>query len=372
MASTASFTPLESGDTTDLGTQRILKSCNNFYDTRHPSWRVARVCRPPGARGRRERRAASRCCGPIWRATSFIARGENGGIVDEAKQRHHVGNEVERQRDMRRRTREGDPHMARRVAIKGPEICRSQRQPPAQPGAPTVCLLCGQVELWVVSSPLGPRSSWAPWGQDKTMNSQINAVIIAALAGLTVAVLSQSSSVIPIGYIPPLDIFNPFNLRILGYWVGVLGVLPLIGIAIAIGATARKAGLRNSILTGLGAVVGVSVVTTCAVVAVAIIQSKRELPLRTAGAARDSFVIDASSFCAKMEQPLNKNKASAATINAVCSCYGNSLADITTRTELAYISLHRTFPPSTVEKTNAVSQKCVQLFRGPRDAEGHP
>src|SRR5215471_7829793 len=94
-------------------------------------------------------------------------------------------------------------------------------------------------------------------GQDKTMNSQINAVIIAALAGLTVAVLSQSSSLIPIGYIPPLDIFNPFNLRILGYWIGVLGMLPLICIVIAISVTARKAGLRNSILTGLGAVAGV-------------------------------------------------------------------------------------------------------------------
>jgi hypothetical protein len=199
------------------------------------------------------------------------------------------------------------------------------------------------------------------------MNSQINAVIIAALAGLTVAVLSQSSSPIPIGYIPPLDIFNPFNLRILGYWVGVLGVLPLIGIAIAIGATARKAGLRNSILTGLGAVVAVSLVVSCTVVAVAIIQSKKELPLRGAGADRDSFVIDAKSFCTKMEQSIDRNKASgAAAIDAVCSCYGNSLADVTTRTELAYIGQHRTFPPSMTEKTNIVSQKCAQLFQGQR------
>jgi len=178
--------------------------------------------------------------------------------------------------------------------------------------------------------------------------------------------------VIPIGHIPPLDIFNPFNLRILGYWVGVLGVFPLICIAIAIGATARKAGLRNSILIGLGAVVGVSLVISCAAVAVAIIQSKKELPLRNAGADRDSFVIDASSFCAKMERSVNRNKASAAAIDAVCSCYGNSLADVTTRTELAYISQYHTFPPSAIEKTNAVSQKCAQLFRTSGDAESHP
>jgi len=204
------------------------------------------------------------------------------------------------------------------------------------------------------------------------MHSQINAVIIAALAGLTVAVLSQSSGVIPIGLIPPLDIFNAFNLRVLGYWVGVLGVFPLICIAIAIGVTARKAGFRNSILSALGAVVGVSLVISCAVVAFAIIQSNKELPLRAAGADRDSFVIDASSFFAKTERAINKNKASAATIDAVCSCYGNSLADVTTRTELAYIGLHHTFPPSTVEKTNAVSQKCAQLFQGQRDADSHP
>jgi Na+/H+-dicarboxylate symporter len=111
------------------------------------------------------------------------------------------------------------------------------------------------------------------------MNSQINAVIIAALAGLTIEVLRQSSRVIPIGHIPPLDIFNPFNLRILGYWVGVLGVLPLICIAIAIGATARKAGLRNSILPVLARSV-ISLVIHCAVVAVATAQS-RELPLGT-------------------------------------------------------------------------------------------
>jgi hypothetical protein len=202
-------------------------------------------------------------------------------------------------------------------------------------------------------------------GQDKTMNFQINAVIIAALAGLTIAVLSQSSSLIPIGYIPPLDIFNPFNLHILGYWVGVLGVLPLICVAIAISVTARKAGLRNSILTGLGAVVGVSLVVSCAVVAVAIAQSKKELPLRTAGADRDSFVIDAKSFCARMEQSINRNKApGAAVIDAVCSCYGDSLADVTTRTELAYIRQHHTFPPTMTEKTSSVSQKCAQLFRG--------
>src|SRR5262249_58276059 len=117
----------------------------------------------------------------------------------------------------------------------------------------------------------------------------------------------------------------------------------------------------------------VSLVVSCAVVAVATIQSKKELPLRDAGAVRDSFVIDAKSFCTKMEQSIDRNKASgAAAIDAVCSCYGNSLADVTTRTELAYIGQHRTFPPSMTEKTNIVSQKCAQLFRVQRRYRGSP
>lgn len=196
------------------------------------------------------------------------------------------------------------------------------------------------------------------------MNSQINAVIIAALAGLALAVGIQASSVISAGYIPPLDASDPFNLRILGFWVVVLGFLPLIFILIAIAVTARRAGLRNSIFTGLGAVAGVSLVIIGAVVAVAIVHSKKEFPFRNASADRASFVRTQASFCATMQQAFKGVPAAA--VNAVCSCYGNSLADVTTRTELVYMDLHRTFAPSMVEKTNATLQKCVQLVQGQR------
>jgi ABC-type transport system involved in multi-copper enzyme maturation permease subunit len=198
------------------------------------------------------------------------------------------------------------------------------------------------------------------------MNSQINAVIIAALAGLALAVLGQASGAI--SYIPPIDTLVPFNPRVLVYWVSVLGLFPLIFILIAIAVTARKAGLRSSIFTGLGAVVGVLLVIVGAVVAVGIVHAKRDFPFRDAGADRASFVKDATAFCIQ-KQRANRGKNQAAlaeSTEAVCSCYGNSLADMTTTAELAYIDKYHTFAPSLIAKTNIVSQKCMLLVHGQR------
>ncbi len=198
------------------------------------------------------------------------------------------------------------------------------------------------------------------------MNSQINAVIIAALAGVILAVLIQASGVIPAGHIPPLDTLVPLNLRIVSYWVGVLGFFPLIFILIAIGVTARSAGLRSSIFTGLGAVAGVSLIVVCAVVVVGIVHAKRDFPFREAGAGRASFVKDASALCLKNQHVIRgKNQAALAASNeAVCSCYGNSLADVTTTVELAYMNQYHTFAPSMTAKTSIVSQKCMGLVHG--------
>ncbi|SRR5579871_1046482 len=199
------------------------------------------------------------------------------------------------------------------------------------------------------------------------MNLQINAVIIAALAGLTLAVLGQASGVMS-GNIPPLDTLVPFDLRVLGYWVVVLGLFPLIFILIAIGVTARRAGLRSSIFTGVGAVAGVLLVVVCAVVALGIVHAKRDYPFREAGAGRASFVKDASAFCLKNQHVIRgKNQSALTTSNeAVCSCYGSSLADMTTTAELAYMNQYHTFAPSMTAKTSIVSQRCMQLVHSPR------
>jgi hypothetical protein len=198
------------------------------------------------------------------------------------------------------------------------------------------------------------------------MNSQINAVIIAALAGLTLAVLSQTSGTMS-GYIPPIDTLVPFNPRVLVYWVVVLGFFPVIFILIAIAATARKAGPRSSIFTGLSAIVGVLLVVCGAVLAVGIVHAKKDYPFRDAGAGRAAFVEQASSFCAQNQRAIRgKDQAALANIEAVCSCYGNSLADMTTSAELAYMDQYHTFAKSLTEKTSIVSQKCMQAVHGQR------
>src|SRR5258708_38779761 len=60
-------------------------------------------------------------------------RGEDRGIISEANERQHIGNEVERQHKVRERADQGDLNPARRVAIERAEIGRDQilgkRQP---------------------------------------------------------------------------------------------------------------------------------------------------------------------------------------------------------------------------------------------------
>ena len=206
------------------------------------------------------------------------------------------------------------------------------------------------------------------WGSDthaaqmgvSAMNSQIRAVTIAFVAGLAIALLAQWSDVIGMGYNASLGT-SKFNGNVIAYWTGMLSGMPLIFVAIAIVATARKAGLRNSILNGLGAVVGVfgvSFVIICSVIALASAYPQKELPFANASEARSSFVRGASDSCAQKQKALAQNKnVPAAAIDAYCSCFGNSLADVATRAEVASMGQRQT-TPSLVEKFKTASEKC--------------
>jgi hypothetical protein len=192
------------------------------------------------------------------------------------------------------------------------------------------------------------------------MNSQTQTVMIASLIGLVLAISSKASSVISTGNITPLDTLNPFNLSILGYWIGTLGFFPLTFIVFAVAATARTAGLRNSVFNGLGAVVGVSLTITGVVIAVATAHPKKEFPDRA------SLVKNATSSCIKNQQIIPKNKdVSVAIIEAFCSCYGDSLADVTTVAEVMYADQHQIAAPTMIEKINTTVQKCMQLVPDP-------
>jgi hypothetical protein len=198
------------------------------------------------------------------------------------------------------------------------------------------------------------------------MNSQIRAVTIAFVAGLALALLAQWSEVIRMGYSASLGP-SKFNPNLISYWTGMLSGVPLIFVVIAIFATARKAGLRNSIINGLGAAVGVfgvSFVIICAVIAFAGAYPQKELPFADASEARSAFVRGASDSCAQKQKALPQNKdVPAAAIDAYCSCFGKSLADVVTRTEVASMG-QRQVIPSLVEKSKTASEKCMRLVQG--------
>jgi hypothetical protein len=194
------------------------------------------------------------------------------------------------------------------------------------------------------------------------MNSQIKSVTIAGVIGLALSLLAQVSTVLSNGYVSPLDRFNPFNAEILAYWVGALGALPLILIVGTVMATWRKAGSRNSILNGIGAIATVAMVICLAIISLAALERpNKDAPFATASGDRVTFVKSTASSCVTRQQSAPENKSvSAATINSFCACYGNALADVTTMEELTYMVEHHGPSPSMAAKINATYQKCVE------------
>jgi hypothetical protein len=195
------------------------------------------------------------------------------------------------------------------------------------------------------------------------MNSQIKSLTIAAIIGLALSILGQASSVLTNGYVTPLDRFNPFNAEILAYWIGALGGLPLILIVGVVMVTWRKTGLRFSILNCIGAIVTVALIICLSIITLAAVEHpNKDTPLAAASADRATFIKSTSASCVTRQQSAPENKSvSAAAINDFCTCYGNSLADVTTMDELEYMVEHHGPSPSLTAKINAAFQKCVQL-----------
>jgi hypothetical protein len=203
----------------------------------------------------------------------------------------------------------------------------------------------------------------APLMGGSAMKSQIIAVAIAFVAGFAIELLTQSAGVISMGDNASLSNFIG---NVVGYWTVMLSSLPVIFVVIAILATARKAGLRNSILTGLGAVVGVfgfSFLLIYGAIAFGTTYPRKEIPLADAGKFRNSFVKGVSGSCAQREKAHPENKdVPAAAIDALCSCFANSLADAATRADIVSFGLHET-TPSLAEKLKAASEKCMRLVQ---------
>jgi hypothetical protein len=125
--------------------------------------------------------------------------------------------------------------------------------------------------------------------------------------------------------------------------------------------TWRRAGSRNSILNGIGAIVTVALVICLSIITLAAVEHpNKDTPLAGASSDRATFIKGATSSCATRQQAAPENKSmSAEAINAFCTCYSNSLADVTTMEELTYMVEHHGPSPSLTAKINATFQKCV-------------
>jgi hypothetical protein len=193
------------------------------------------------------------------------------------------------------------------------------------------------------------------------MHSQTKAVAIAGAVGLVFGFLSEVPSVASRGFVEPLDTLNPFNGGVLGHWTGALGIFPFIAILITAAATARKAGALHTILSGLGAILGVWLTICIVVIATAALYPQKELPLVGASPARADFLRTAISSCAAARQASPEGKdLSAATITTFCTCAANTVAEVITRDELQYFQQHQALMPSAIAKFGAARDKCLQ------------
>jgi hypothetical protein len=196
------------------------------------------------------------------------------------------------------------------------------------------------------------------------MKAQTIAVTIAFVAGFAIQLLTQSPSVISMGYFVYLSNFSG---NVIAYWTGMLSSLPGMFAVIAIVATAWKAGLRNSILTGLGAVAaafGVSLALIYGTIAfTAAYYPKKELAFADAGEIRNSAVKGASDSCVQKQKALPQSKnLPAAAIDAYCLCFGSAWADVATTADVASIALRQT-TPSLIAKIKTASEKCMHLVQ---------
>ena len=104
------------------------------------------------------------------------------------------------------------------------------------------------------------RANWRE--PSDTTNSQTKSVVMAALAGLGLSILVAALNAMS-GGLKPIDPHQIFNPAIMAHWVARIGFLPLIFVIVAIALSFRKTPIWVSVLNFSGAVIGISLVTSC-------------------------------------------------------------------------------------------------------------
>jgi amino acid transporter len=189
------------------------------------------------------------------------------------------------------------------------------------------------------------------------MNVQTKTTVIAASMTFALMLISAIGTAISDGYVEPLDTLNPTNPEVIGHWVGYLGGVPLIVALIVVAGTGRKAGLRSSLLNGIGAIIVIPLVLLPLVIATAAAFSTDDWhPFAADGVGRRLFVKDTKHACAGK---LKKQDVSPAFADILCSCYAKSIADVSTRMEILGFNI---MPMR--DKAAAIGENCRRIAQG--------
>ena len=191
------------------------------------------------------------------------------------------------------------------------------------------------------------------------MTSQTRSVIKAALIGLAVSIALAAAHAAQEGRVTPIDPYQIFNPEVIARWVGRIGGIPLLFVVGVIVMSFRKTPVWVSALNLVGAVAGISLAITVGVVALAAAYPIKDFPFAT-GADRDDAVKEMMTACISKQRGLPQNAGlSDNVINAFCSCYANTAADVITRDDIQYQAKYGTMSADVTEKLTASYEKCA-------------
>jgi hypothetical protein len=169
-----------------------------------------------------------------------------------------------------------------------------------------------------------------------TRGEQARTVRRAMTVGFALALIHPLSELLSKGYPDPIDPLNPFNGEIISYWVGALGVVPLLAAVIAVAITGRKAGWGSSIVNvGVAALLVPAVTIPLVIITASALQPMGEYPFAQDGVARTQFMAGLQGSCEKKQANYPKPAGTTqATVVSFCRCIATEMAAVETRYDI--------------------------------------
>ncbi len=196
------------------------------------------------------------------------------------------------------------------------------------------------------------------------MAAQMKRTLIVTLVGLAVAIVITAINSLSAGHLDPIDPLQPMNPKIMGYWLGNLGFIPLIAAIGAVIVGFRKSGVGISILSFFGALAALMVAICTLVAVVAAAYPVGEFPLAAPGVERDEFMRNATDSCFRKQRPATATSVlSDADLQKFCRCVAEAMAGQTRREDIEYQQKNKTFSPAMASRITQAATTCAQDLR---------